>query len=474
MTVAGQLQVTYSYDNANRLTQIAQGTSTVGFSYDTANRRSTLTLSNGVNMSYTYDNDSRVTGITYKFNGNTLGNLTYAYDSLGRRTQVGGSFAQTGLPGTVTSAMYDAANELTNWNGTPISYDLNGNMLSDGTNAFTWNARNQVTSLNSVSLQYDAFGRRIANPGGVSSLYDGLNTVQDIAGTAVNTNFLNGGTDEILIQTDSAASTAQLRDALGSTIALIDNSGNIVATYSYDPFGSTAVGQSNMTRFQYTGRENDGNNLYYLRNRYYNSHLGRFTSEDPARAGENFYSYADDDPVDFNDPLGLRPQKPHHKPKPANSAPVLAGRYVPALKLRVTRDCFDPGNGVRVRVYDLVTPDGRSPARPYWVTEQQTNFELAPPWGQSTDPKPNVFHDMVGWPGIIPERGTAQSQQYFLVSADRASLENAFRVDVEERDGTDYGVLGIWMSKNGGNSTVNVLINGRHAPVTCADNTFTF
>src|SRR6476659_5973538 len=103
-TVAGQPQVIYSYDNANRLTQIAQGTSTVGFSYDTANRRSTLTLSNGVNMTYTYDNDSRVTGITYKFNANTLGNLTYSYDSLGRRTQVGGSFAKTGLPGAITSA----------------------------------------------------------------------------------------------------------------------------------------------------------------------------------------------------------------------------------------------------------------------------------------------------------------------------------------------------------------------------------
>jgi uncharacterized protein RhaS with RHS repeats len=40
MIVAGQPQVTYSYDNANRLTQISQGTSTVSFSYDTANRRS--------------------------------------------------------------------------------------------------------------------------------------------------------------------------------------------------------------------------------------------------------------------------------------------------------------------------------------------------------------------------------------------------------------------------------------------------
>jgi len=71
---------------------------------------------------------------------------------------VGGSFAQTSLPGSITSATYDAANELTNWNGTSIPYDNNGNMLSDGSNVFTWNARNQVASLNSVGLQYDAFG----------------------------------------------------------------------------------------------------------------------------------------------------------------------------------------------------------------------------------------------------------------------------------------------------------------------------
>jgi hypothetical protein len=42
---------------------------------------------------------------------------------------------------------------LLNWNGTPISYDLNGNMLSDGANTFSWNARNQVATLNNVNLQ---------------------------------------------------------------------------------------------------------------------------------------------------------------------------------------------------------------------------------------------------------------------------------------------------------------------------------
>ncbi|MGZ4828196.1 MAG: RHS repeat-associated core domain-containing protein, partial [Candidatus Angelobacter sp.] len=281
MTVAGQPQVTYSYDNANRLTQIAQGTSTVGFSYDTANRRSTLTLSNGVNMIYTYDNDSRVTGITYKFNANTLGNLTYSYDSLGRRTQVGGSLAQTSLPGAVTSATYDAANELTIWNGTPIGYDLNGNMLSDGANTFSWNARNQVATLNGVILQYDAAGRRIQTAAGKSFLYDGANAAQELSGSTVTANLLTGGIDEIFTRADTTGTYTPLQDALGSTIALVDASGNLVTLYSYDPFGNTSVtGAANSNAFQYTGRENEGNGLYFYRARYYSPLVGRFINED--------------------------------------------------------------------------------------------------------------------------------------------------------------------------------------------------
>src|SRR5262249_38926133 len=253
MTVSGQPQVTYNYDNADRLTQITQGASTVGFSYDNANRRLTLTLSNGVNVSYAYDNDSRVTGITYRFNANNLGDLSYIYDSLGRRTLVNGSFARTSLPGAVTSATYDAANELTNWNGVAISYDLNGNMLSDGTNGFTWNARNQVATLNSVSLQYDAFGRRIQNTTGKSFLYDGANVAQELSGNTVLANSLSGGIDEVYTRADSGGSFTQLKDALGSTIALVDSTGNLATTYSYDPFGNTtASGAASGNPSQYT------------------------------------------------------------------------------------------------------------------------------------------------------------------------------------------------------------------------------
>jgi RHS repeat-associated protein len=311
MTVAGQPQVTYTYDNANRLTQIAQGSSTVGFSYDTLNRRSTLTLSNGVNMAYTYDNGSRVTGITYKFNANTLGNLTYSYDSLGRRTQAGGSFAQTGFPTAVTSATYDAANELTNWNGTELSYDLNGNMLSDGTNTFSWNARNQVATLNSVSLQYDAAGRRTKNAAGTSLLYDGDNIVQELSGSAVFANLLSGTVDEMFTRADSNGSFTPLTDGLGSTIAIVDASGNVRTSYSYDPFGATSVsGAASLNVFQYTGRDNEGNGVYFYRARYYSSLLGRFISEDPLGfdGGDvNLYAYVTGDPINLTDPFGLKP-----------------------------------------------------------------------------------------------------------------------------------------------------------------------
>jgi RHS repeat-associated protein len=309
MTVAGQPQVTYGYDDANRLTQISQGTTTVGFSYDDANRRSTLTLSNGVNVTYSYDNDSRVKSIPYNFNAATLGDLGYSYDSLGRRTQVSGSFARTGFPSPVASVSYDAANELTNWNGTLINYDLNGNMLSDGANTFTWNARNQVASLNGVSLQYDAFGRRVQNSVGTSFLYDGANAAQELSGSTVTANLLSGSIDEWFSRTDSTGAATPLQDALGSTIALVDPSGNLTTQYSYDPFGNTAVlGAADSNPFQYTGRENEENGIYFYRARYYSPALHRFISQDPLGFGGgdvNVYNYALDGPTNFVDPSGL-------------------------------------------------------------------------------------------------------------------------------------------------------------------------
>lgn len=260
-----------------------------------------------MNISYSYDNDSRVTAINYNFGANALGNLTYSYDSLGRRIGVGGSFASTGFPSPAASAIYDGANELTNWNGTAISYDLNGNMMSDGTNTFSWNARNELASLNGRNLQYDAWGRRIQNSLGTAFLYDGANVAQERSGGAATANLLSGGIDEIFSRADSSGALTLLEDGLGSTLALVDNTGSIRTSYTYDPFGATSIsGQSSASVFEYTGREDEENSLYFYRARYYSPVLGRFISEDPIGfwGGLNKYAYALGDPTNFVDPSG--------------------------------------------------------------------------------------------------------------------------------------------------------------------------
>lgn len=308
MTVAGQPAINYSYDNANRLAQVTKGSGTVAFAYDNANRRSSLTLPNGVTVAYTYDGNSRIAQIVYQFAGNILGNLTYTYDERGLRTQVGGSFARTNLPSAVISASYDASNELTNWNGLALNYDANGNMLSDGSNAFTWNARNQVAAVNGTLIQYDALGRRTQNLAGTSFLYDGSNATQELSGSTVTANLLTGGIDELFTRADASGNFTPLQDALGSTIALVDAGGNVQKTYSYDPFGNTSsAGESSSNPRQYAGRENEGNGLYYYRARYYSPALSRFVSEDPRgfQAGINFYAYVNDNPINFSDPFGL-------------------------------------------------------------------------------------------------------------------------------------------------------------------------
>lgn len=311
MTVAGRPQVTYTYDNGSRLTQIVQGTNTVGFTYDNANRRATLTLPNGVVTSYAYDSASQLTGLTYQLGTGTLGTLTYSYDFAGRRTQVGGSFARTGLPNVLGSATYDSANELTNWGGASISYDSNGNMVSDGSNGYVWDARNQLASINgivSASFQYDAEGRRIAR-NGVGYLYDGPNSVQELVGGNPTANILTGGVDESFLRSDIDGTWGFLSDALRSTAALTDAAGGLQTQYTYEPFGNTTqTGAYDSNGSQYTGRENEGSSLYYYRARYYSPNLSRFISEDPLgfRGGQaSAYVYVWDSPANYLDPSGM-------------------------------------------------------------------------------------------------------------------------------------------------------------------------
>jgi RHS repeat-associated protein len=101
-----------------------------------------------------------------------------------------------------------------------------------------------------------------------------------------------------------------LTDPLGSTIGLVDGSGTVQTSYTYEPFGKTSVtGAANGNTQQFTGRENDGP-LYYYRARYYIPTFGRFVSEDPAGyggSGTNLYTYVQNDPINVADPSGENP-----------------------------------------------------------------------------------------------------------------------------------------------------------------------
>jgi RHS repeat-associated protein len=314
MAVAGQAPVSYTYDNANRLTQIQQGNSAVGFTYDADSRRTSLTLPNGVVTTYGYDGDSRLTSLSYQNGTTLLGDLTYAYDQAGRVTQVGGSYARTGLPAAVSSATYNAANRLVSWGAnSSFTYDANGNLTGDGVNTYVWDARNQLASIfggTMAGFQYDPLGRRISKTvDGITTdfLYDGANVAQELSGGIPSANLLTGRLDQVFARTDTSMRNF-LSDRLGSAVALTDSSGAVATQYTYEPFGNTSSsGSSSSNSFQYTSRENDGTGVYFYRGRYYNPTFQRFISEDPiglAGSGPNLYAYVGNNPISFRDPFG--------------------------------------------------------------------------------------------------------------------------------------------------------------------------
>jgi RHS repeat-associated protein len=202
-----------------------------------------------------------------------------------------------------------------------MTYDLNGNLgtLTDagGSTTYTWNPRNQLTGLSgpglTASFGYDALGRRwtkTVNSAQTDVLYDGLNPVQEgVLPSTPAANLLTGlGLDEVFTRTDAAGLRAFLSDALGSAVALTDESGAVQTAYTYAPFGETTVtGTASDTPYQFTGRENDGTGLHSYRARYYQPALSRFVNEDPIGllGGWNLYEYAAGNPVRNIDPLGL-------------------------------------------------------------------------------------------------------------------------------------------------------------------------
>ena len=98
-----------------------------------------------------------------------------------------------------------------------------------------------------------------------------------------------------------------LTDEQGSVRYVLDAAGNVQNDYRYDAFGQRIAGQENIpNRLRYNAQiEDDLTGLYYLRARYYNTGIGRFTQEDVIyNDGLNLYAYCSSNPVMYADPSG--------------------------------------------------------------------------------------------------------------------------------------------------------------------------
>ena len=201
--------------------------------------------------------------------------------------------------------------------------------LANGTFATaSYDTRNRLISIqNSNSLilnSYDAEGARIARTiDGVREDYvidknARFSRLLVKTKNSENTFFVYGR--GLSYAVDNAGNATYFHfDQLGNTVAITDQSGNVIERVEYSPYGQvTHRNGTEDTLFLYGGKygvqsdDLDGSLLYHMRARMYNPHTLRFLNQDPIgfAGGNNFYSYAGNDPMNYNDPLGLSASSP--------------------------------------------------------------------------------------------------------------------------------------------------------------------
>ena len=116
------------------------------------------------------------------------------------------------------------------------------------------------------------------------------------------------GPDRVLAQIDilSGNTYYYIYNGHGDVVQIVDTSGNIVNSYDYDVWGNFLKKEETIeNHFTYFGQTYDEETgLYYLRARYYDPTTGRFTQQDPAEDGYNWYVYGNQNPIVFTDYTG--------------------------------------------------------------------------------------------------------------------------------------------------------------------------
>ena len=146
-----------------------------------------------------------------------------------------------------------------------------------------------------------AFSHALAKP--VSLLPNGSETI-----VMYPTTQYVWGPDRVLAKIDVLTGNTcyYLYNGHGDVVQIVDTSGNIVNQYDYDVWGNFLKKEETIqNHFTYFGQTYDeATGLYYLRARYYDSSTGRFTQQDTAEDGYNWYIYGNQNPIMYADSEG--------------------------------------------------------------------------------------------------------------------------------------------------------------------------
>jgi RHS repeat-associated protein len=293
----------YAYDGAGNIKTIG----TASFTYDAVNRLVGSTQYDGP----TGGGTPKQQGYTF----DAFGNLTSLTGTSGRNTPTD---PQTNRLTGSSLTTYDAAGNLTGWNGATYQYDEFNQMVHMQSSPESW------------AYLYTADDERLWSYDLVRNLSHW--TVRDL-GAKVLRDYLNmGGTwsvatdyiyrDGLLLAAETQTGQRHFHlDHLGTPRLITRAGGEKVAYHVYYPFGEEAtVYNQDTERMKFTGHERDlanpsipGDDLDYMHARHESPVTGRFLSVDPEVNLEetlrlpqkwNRYSYARENPLKFNDPTG--------------------------------------------------------------------------------------------------------------------------------------------------------------------------
>lgn len=324
VTYPNGVVTTYSYNVVNQLesvtTRDASGNVISGYTYglDDTGRRETITEANGRFTDNDYDDLYRLTSetVTDPQNGNY--SATYRYDWAGNRVY-------SIVNGVHTEYRYNDNDQLQTQGGVSYVYDDNGNLRAeteDGvTTTYFYDEKNRLSSLEkggvTTGYTYNHNGIRTSkSENGQTTTYvvdenrDYAQVIEEVVGDNTAAKYTYG-LDLINQQREGRLSYYQF-DGLGSTRALTDASGQVTDQYNYAAFGELLNSSGDTANeFRYTGERYDSSlDQYYLRARYYDPGVGRFTQQDTWQGNSqdpitlNKYLYANADPALYTDPSG--------------------------------------------------------------------------------------------------------------------------------------------------------------------------